>query len=282
MATPKIDPRKDGPRKAPPATPLRAYAAWGLFAAIALVAAGGVFVWRDGKAPIAQVQAPPPQPQVVVNPNPEREINRLNEAVRVLAAERDRLANRLDELERSVTDITASIPQKKKLPAMKEDVPPAPPTAPPLEVVTPPNPQPRPQQNANNQFQTDPQNPAPQVFAPPPQQPVPPQQQQPQQPAPEVTNTIKTEFAVDLGGDRNVAALRRRWTSLRDNHGAIVENLRPLIQVKEGTKQGTVELRLVAGPIANAADAARVCARLQISNVPCVPTVFDGQRLSIR
>lgn len=62
----------------------------------------------------------PAAPQIVSNPNSVREINRLNEAVRVLASERDRLATRLESLERSVGDITASIPQKKQMPVADE------------------------------------------------------------------------------------------------------------------------------------------------------------------
>jgi hypothetical protein len=77
--------------------------------------------------------------------------------------------------------------------------------------------------------------------------------------------TTRTEFGVDLGGEKTVDGLRARWATLRGNHGTALE-----------------ELRLVAGPVANAAAAARICARLQTNGVPCIPTVFDGQRLSLR
>jgi hypothetical protein len=43
-----------------------------------------------------------------------------------------------------------------------------------------------------------------------------------------------------------------------------------------------VELRLVVGPLANAATAARLCAALANAGTTCQPTVFDGQRLAIR
>lgn len=272
--TPKIDPRKDRkPRKAP-AGMAAAYAVWALAALGAMSAAASVFIWRDGKAPVAQgpIQLPVAPQQVAVNPNAEREINRLNEAVRVLAAERDRLATRLDQLERSVGDITATIPQQKPAPATEE--PPPPPVAPPVQVIGPPNPTPRPQ----GPNQTGPQ--APQVVPAVP--PVAANETPPATPSPETTATTRTEFAIDLGGEKTVDGLRARWATLRGNHGATLDGLRPLISIKEGAKAGTVELRLVAGPLANAAAAARVCARLQTSGVPCVPTVFDGQRLSLR
>jgi hypothetical protein len=216
----------------------------------------------------------PAVPQIVSNPNADREISRLNEAVRVLASERDRLATRLEQLERSVGDITATIPQQKRAPV--SDEPPPPPTAPPVQVINPPNPEPRPQGHnqimpAGPQTKTQVVPAAPQVAAN--EQP-PATSDQP--------NTTRTEFGVDLGGEKTVDGLRARWASLRGNHGATLDGMRPLISIKEGQKAGTVELRLVVGPIANAAAAARVCARLQTSGVPCIPTVFDGQRLSLR
>lgn len=266
-ATPKIDPRKDrrpvkkGPRMA------LIYTVWTIAALGAISTAGSVYIWRDGKAPVPPSLAmTPAAPQVVINPQAEREISRLNDAVRVLASERDRLANRLEQLERSVGDITASIPQKKPGPAESEE-PPAPPAAPPVQVINPPNPEPRPQEH--NQLMPQTNSAAAANENNPPSNP-------------EVTNTTRTEFAVDLGGEKTVDGLRARWATLRGNHGSTLEGMRPLISIKEGPRTGTVELRLVAGPVANAAAAARICARLQTKGVPCVPTVFDGQRLSLR
>lgn len=274
--TPKIDPRKDRKPAKTRAGMAATYAVWLVAAIGAVSAAASVFVWRGGKAPVAQsVQLPPP-PQVVGNPNADREINRLNEAVRVLAAERDRLATRLDQLERSVGDITATIPQQRPAPASEE--PPPAPAAPPVQVINPPNPASRPQGPSQAASQA-PQTTTQVVPAVPP---VAANEPPAAAPSPETTNTTRTEFAVDLGGEKTVDGLRARWATLRGNHGATLDGLRPLISIKEGAKAGTVELRLVAGPLANAAAAARVCARLQTSGVPCVPTVFDGQRLSLR
>ncbi len=269
--TPKIDPRKDRKPQKAARSMAGAYAVWAIAAIGAMSVAGSVFIWRNGVAPVAQtpVIQVPAAPQIVSNPNSEREINRLNEAVRVLASERDRLATRLEQLERSVGDITASIPQKKQMPVADE--PPAPPEAPPVQVVTPPNPEPRPL----SQNQTPPQTTTQvvrNVAA----------AETPNAPNAVLPDATRTEFAVDLGGEKTVDGLRARWATLRGNHGATLEKLRPVISIKEGPKAGTVELRLVAGPLANAADAARVCAKLQTGGVPCIPTVFDGQRLSLR
>jgi hypothetical protein len=265
--TPKIDPRKD--RKPVKKAPRMAatYTVWTIAALGAISAAASVYIWRDGRAPVEMVVNTQPAPQVVVNPQSEREINRLNDAVRVLASERDRLASRLELLERSVGDITATIPQQKKAPPLPNDAPLAPPDAPSVQVVTPPNPEPRPQGHNQLMPQQTPQVASNETNPPP---------------TPEQPNTTRTEFAIDLGGEKTVDGLRARWATLRGNHGAALDGLRPVISVKEGAKAGTVELRLVAGPLANAAAAARVCARLQTSGVPCIPTVFDGQRLSLR
>lgn len=274
--TPKIDPRKDRRpvKKAPRMIAL--YTVWTIAALGAISAAGLVYIWRDGRAPVQpSVAMTPPAPQVVINPQSEREINRLNDAVRVLASERDRLATRLEQLERSVGDITASIPQKKAPPPPVADEPLAPPTAPPVQVLTPPNPEPRPQ--GHNQLMPPQTN----TTVAPAMPPVAANDANPPSSA-EPTNTTRTEFGIDLGGEKTVDGLRARWATLRGNHGSTLDGLRPLISVKEGQKAGTVELRLVAGPLPNAADAARVCARLQTKAVPCIPTVFDGQRLSLR
>ncbi len=43
-----------------------------------------------------------------------------------------------------------------------------------------------------------------------------------------------------------------------------------------------MQLRLVAGPLRDAAAAAKICAALVESQRPCETTVFDGQRLSLQ
>jgi hypothetical protein len=43
-----------------------------------------------------------------------------------------------------------------------------------------------------------------------------------------------------------------------------------------------MQLRLVAGPIGDAAAAARICATLTESDRSCEPSVFDGQRLATK
>jgi hypothetical protein len=91
----------------------------------------------------------------------------------------------------------------------------------------------------------------------------------------------KTEFGVDLGSASSMAGLRSLWQSLKETHEALFDGLRPVMAVREGARPGTIELRLVAGPLANAGAAARLCAALS-ATIGCQATIFDGQRLALK
>jgi hypothetical protein len=90
----------------------------------------------------------------------------------------------------------------------------------------------------------------------------------------------RTEFGVDLGGANSIEGLRGLWRALLKSNAAAIASLRPIIVVKE-RNNGLGMLRLVAGPLSDAAAAARICAALMESARPCETSVFDGQRLAI-
>jgi hypothetical protein len=90
----------------------------------------------------------------------------------------------------------------------------------------------------------------------------------------------RTEFGVDVGGANSLGGLRALWRGLKSN--AALAALRPIIVVKESTTGLGMQLRLVAGPLADAAAAAKICAALLESQRPCETTVFDGQRLAVK
>jgi len=90
----------------------------------------------------------------------------------------------------------------------------------------------------------------------------------------------RTEFGVDVGGANSLSGLRALWRGLRSN--AVLSALRPIIVVKESNTGLGMQLRLVAGPLADAAAAAKICAVLLESQRPCETTVFDGQRLAVK
>jgi hypothetical protein len=56
--------------------------------------------------------------------------------------------------------------------------------------------------------------------------------------------------------------------------------LRPIIVVKEGS--AGMQLRLVAGPLGDAAAAAKICAAIVEHQRTCETTVFDGQQLAMK
>jgi hypothetical protein len=90
------------------------------------------------------------------------------------------------------------------------------------------------------------------------------------------------EIAIDLAVATNVNALRVRWGTIRTAHAALLDGLRPLVSVRESSRPGFTEFHLVAGPVADADAATRLCAALTAARVPCQPAAFDGQRLDLR
>jgi hypothetical protein len=202
----------------------------------------------------------------------EIENRRLSDQFRNLSEDRDRLLARMTVLERNYEDVTGSIgklnnPLKPPLPELNPAAPAAaaaPPEVAPVASIP----------------AAAPERAAP---AAAPAQPAPPPQQAaaaPAEPALEGA-PARTEFGVDLGGAPNVAALRNSWERIRRTHSSSLEGLRPVIGIRDG-RGGQVELRLVVGPIGNAANAAKLCATLAMAGLSCQPTTFDGQRLALR
>lgn len=91
----------------------------------------------------------------------------------------------------------------------------------------------------------------------------------------------QTRFAIDLGGANSVDGLRALWRGVTKSHPEVAA-LRPIIMIKEGNTGLGMQLRLGAGPLINAAAAAKLCAGLAENDRHCETTVFDGQRLSLR
>lgn len=276
------------------------------WAGIALfMASAAIFAARSetGSQRIARLFTPVPPAQVAQRPEPPRqpasdpmlvyETRRLADQLRVMAAEREALVDRLAAIERSVGDVTASIsrPEQSQPRPVRviEAAPPAQPAAIPVQATAPAAPptassaQTPPSAAASAQPVTAPPasvagtapTTAP-VPSPPPMQvatAAPPEAQE--------SSTMRTEFGVDVAGEATMEALRARWQQFRNQHGPIMEGLRPVVAVQEG-RQGAVELRLVIGPLSNANAATRLCATLSSAGVNCKPAVFDGQRLAVR
>jgi hypothetical protein len=92
----------------------------------------------------------------------------------------------------------------------------------------------------------------------------------------------RTEFAVDVGGANSVGGLRALWRGLlKSRSNAPLAALHPIIVVKESRTGLGMQLRLVAGPLGDAAAAAKICAAMLENQRSCETTVFDGQRLAM-
>jgi hypothetical protein len=105
----------------------------------------------------------------------------------------------------------------------------------------------------------------------------------PEDPSPTGSMTTVTDFGIDLGSANSVNGLRTLWSTLKGKYPQLLNNMWPVMAVRDRPKQpGTVELRLVAGPLPNAGHAARLCASFAALAIACQPTVFDGQRLALR
>lgn len=92
----------------------------------------------------------------------------------------------------------------------------------------------------------------------------------------------RTEFGVDVGGANSVGGLRALWRGLlKWRSNTALAALQPIIVVKENNNGLGMQLRLVAGPLTDAAAAARICAAMTINDRRCETTVYDGQRLAL-
>lgn len=93
----------------------------------------------------------------------------------------------------------------------------------------------------------------------------------------------RTEFGVDVGGANSVAGLRALWRGLlKSRSTAPLAALQPIMVIREGSGGRGMQLRLVAGPLSDAATAAKLCAVLSEDDRDCSTAVYDGQRLTFR
>lgn len=226
-------------------------------------------------------------------------------AVETLNADRDRLYTRVTVLEQGLDSVTGAL--------ARQPAPAAPVAAPPAVVAPAPSP------DADLIGPVRPTEPAPaeaKVETPPlpkiapvatvapvtPPAPAKPVEQKAEAPAadsaPAVTAAItpsdppaeavsasvvrRTEFGVDLGGANSIEGLRAVWRGALKTHSQQLTALQPIIVVKERHDGLGLRLRLVAGPLSDAAEAAKLCAGLTESARNCETSVYEGQRLSLQ
>jgi hypothetical protein len=267
-------------------------ACWGAMATTALLLA--VFATRSdlgsrrmaaifGPATATQTTPLPPAPSPAAARAAELEFEsrQMAVAVRSLSADRDRLLARVTVLERNLDDVTGSIsraavkpaPQPEPLPQIK------PASAPEMAQQTPETPNRisvaiGPSLVATISSPITIPTPSPETLARVGLSSIPT--------VDDDSVERRTDFGVDIGNGPTVASLRIAWTAIRRSHAELFEGLHPVIAVRDGSKSGTIELRLVVGPLSNAAAAARLCGRVANAGLSCRPVIFDGQRLALR
>lgn len=99
------------------------------------------------------------------------------------------------------------------------------------------------------------------------------------EPAVEPPEPAKTEFGIDLGGAGSLETLRIHWATLKANYGPLLEGLHPIVTQLARHPAG-VTYRLVVGPLPDAAEAARLCARFPVMRTGCHPAKFVGAQLA--
>ena len=284
-------------------------AAWGTFAAASLAAAVLAGFSNIGSKRMSVALAvisgrgAPTEPAQVVrvaerSAMDESEARVLSEQVRLLAADRRQLMTRIAALERDIEGVTGSI---KRVQADKQATTAAqpsaasPPPQPTASIMTVPagwsaqvTLAPWPETEPDKAAAPEPHEAAPHPAVPhvAATEPVEPAQESVAAHTPAATKpepVTSRAFGIDLGGGTSVDRLRMLWNSVRSGQAQLVRGLHPVVRVGERAKFGQrTEMRLVAGPIASAEQAARLCAAFNSVGVPCEPTSFAGQRMTLR
>ncbi len=242
-------------------------------------------------------------------------------AVEVLNADRDRLYTRVTVLEQGLDSVTGAL-SKQPLPptpaapppvalSAAEPAPASPTPSASTDPIGPVRPEARAAEPKAAETKTETPAPLPKIapvatVAPAsPPTPAKPAEQKAETPAtsdqsppPAVTASLppdptvsdlpsasavrRTEFGVDLGTAKSIEGLRAVWRGAIKSSPQHLASLQPIIVVKERNDGLGMQLRLVAGPLADAAEAAKICAALLTeSNRPCESSVYEGQRLNL-
>lgn len=215
----------------------------------------------------------------------ENDRRSLNEALRLLASDRDRLMTRVSSIERNLDDITGSIKSQMAARRMPDaNSPQDPSNYDALPAITGKSsakradlpdwlanvPEPWPSPSSAMEFAPGPPSPTPapsvRVGALPEAQSVAPM------------TVSRTEFGVDIGSGSDLNEVRTLWNAAKARHGRMFGNLRPIV-VRREDRAGNPDYRLVVGPLSNASAAAKLCATLGAADVMCSTRPYQGERL---
>ncbi len=235
-------------------TPWR-LAGWGLSAVGAVTVAVLVHQFqihtRLDRAAVADLTQRSEQIQAIARES-RNDIRRLAAAIDTLNSDRDRLFARATALEQGLESVTGSIARQHAASSPPAAAPPPPAAAPDVKSET--------------------ADTAPEITAAIPAEPT---------PAATEVAVPRTAFAVDLGAAHSIDGLRSLWRRLTAAHRTVLVNLTPAIALEERKAPAGVQLRLIAGPLDNAARAAAICAALAARHQSCATTTFAGPKLTM-
>lgn len=232
---------------------------WGLSAVgtvtIAVLANQSYDHNRQERAVVVDLMRRSEQIQVIARES-RNDIRRLSAAVDTLTGDRDRLFARATALEQGLVSATNSIARQGVT----------------LSSLTTPSPDPRPPPSStpearSQEARSEPADAAPEVTAS-------------IAAAPEVA-VPRTTFAVDLGPANSIDGLRHLWRRMTAAHRTALAGLQPAIALRERKPPAGPQLRLIAGPLDNAARAAEICAVVATDHQTCATTTFEGQKLAM-
>jgi hypothetical protein len=99
--------------------------------------------------------------------------------------------------------------------------------------------------------------------------------------SPEARTPTRLDYGIDLGGASTVEALRSLWATTKAEHAPLLDRLQPAVVLRPTGKGGAPQLRLMAGPFADAGSAATICKTFVAGRGVCRPFAFDGQKLPL-
>ena len=190
-------------------------------------------------------------------------VRQLAQTVRGLADDRERMMKRLAAVERNVDDMTGSISQQ--IEAVKAaSTPPVVPWLNPASMAPISAPETSPPAGWE---------------LPPRASPMASAAGQPQPDA--ASSSGNAAYGAEIGSASSLKALHARWAGIRSTHLQILDGMSAVVALRENPRSHKTELRLVVGPLANAAVAAQLCASLIAVQLSCLPTMFDGHNLAL-
>lgn len=100
-------------------------------------------------------------------------------------------------------------------------------------------------------------------------------------PAHETRPPARLAYGIDLGGAGTIDALRALWAATKAEHAPQLDHLQPAVVLRPTGKGGAPQLRLMAGPFADAGAAAALCKTFVAGRGTCRPFAFDGHKLPL-